>query len=130
MGRALETLTLFERDCMNTFLAAEAKKANDSIDHRIQLLEDKTSQLLELCETAPDEAANWGNTIGLDDDEAKKVFLAKDSSDDSSSDDSSRKGKKTKTKKKGLSRMASIGTVRKINSYLDPAWLMNAPINS
>ena len=41
MGSALETLRLFERDCINTFLEDEEKKHNDSIDQRIRVLEGK-----------------------------------------------------------------------------------------
>ena len=41
MGSALETLRLFERDCMNAFLDGEEKKHNDSIDQRIRSLEEK-----------------------------------------------------------------------------------------
>ena len=41
MGGALETLRLFERDCMNAFLDAEEKKHKDSIDQRIRSLEEK-----------------------------------------------------------------------------------------
>lgn len=41
MQEALETLQLFERDCMSTFVDLEEKAEEESMDQRIKLLEEK-----------------------------------------------------------------------------------------
>ena len=41
MRQTLQTLLLFERDCMSTFVAKEEKEAQESIDQRIRMLEQR-----------------------------------------------------------------------------------------
>ncbi len=41
MQETLETLTLFERDCMSTFQDNEEKKIEDGLGARIKKLEEK-----------------------------------------------------------------------------------------
>jgi hypothetical protein len=41
MTETIETLRLFERDCMTTFLSEEAKNKEESLERRLHRLEEK-----------------------------------------------------------------------------------------
>ena len=41
MRETIETLRVFERDCMTTFMADEAKNQEETLERRLQKLEEK-----------------------------------------------------------------------------------------
>jgi len=86
----LATLRIFERDLMSTFLENEREVVEASLETRIDNLEKKTDQLLELFEEAPDDQAAWGQTFEAN----EKLYNTDTTSEESSDEDENEGGKK------------------------------------
>ena len=63
MQETIENLRLFEKDCTSIFVSAEESKEHNSLEKRIQNLENKTNQILEIFDEAPDDGSDWGRPI-------------------------------------------------------------------
>ena len=101
MTGMLETLDLFEKDSLNSYIQKKSHDENSKMETKISLMEEKIKRIQESLENGPTNSANdWGEDINTE----RKLYSSSESS--SSSDDESKKqsrpkhGKKLKNKRK------------------------------
>ena len=90
MQETIENLRMFEKDCTSIFVSAEESKEHNSLEKKIHNLENKTNQILEIFDEAPDDGSDWGRPIStleeVDDGESSDNEESHDLKDTSTND--------------------------------------------
>ena len=95
MSGMLETLDLFEKDSLNSYIMKKSQDENNKMETKIAVMEEKMKRIQESLENGPSNSANdWGEDINTE----RKLYSSSDSS--SSSDEDNRRSSHTKLLRK------------------------------
>ena len=97
MTGMLETLDLFEKDSLNSYIRKKSQDENNKMETKIAVMEEKMKRIQESLENGPSNSANdWGEDINTE----RKLYASSDSSDSSSDEDRRRTSQGKMMKKK------------------------------
>jgi hypothetical protein len=79
MVEALETLDLFEKDCLHEYLSRASTTKKDQIENRMVKLEENVHKILKLLEDSPGASNDdWGEVINTDTKLYDDIFIEYD----------------------------------------------------
>ena len=114
MTGMLETLDLFEKDSLNSYIRKKSQDENNKMETKIAVMEEKMKRIQESLENGPSNSANdWGEDINTE----RKLYSSSDSS--SSSDEDHRRPSHGKMLKKKIKMIKHVNFKDQENSTSD-----------
>ena len=99
MTGMLETLDLFEKDSLNSYIQKKSHDENSKMETKISLMEEKMKRIQESLENGPSNSANdWGDDINTE----KKMYSSSDSPSSDDEDKSKRRNGNILKKKRRM----------------------------